>query len=72
LAISDIFTAMTVDRPYRKGMSPKEANSILQEMGETGLIDTDILRLLLKNSDEIDELRRKSQIEAADDYENIR
>ncbi len=51
LAVSDIFTALTEDRPYRKGLDEKKLKKILKEMVENGEIDGDITELVLREYD---------------------
>jgi HD-GYP domain-containing protein (c-di-GMP phosphodiesterase class II) len=53
MAISDIFTALAEDRPYRKGMEVEAIRAILQEQVSSGILDSRIVRLLLENIDEI-------------------
>ncbi len=58
LAISDMFTALTEERPYRKAMSLSDAMNIIQN---TSGLDYDVIACLNKNLDEINEVRRVSQ-----------
>ena len=42
MAIADVFTALTEDRPYRKGMTPPEALRIVKGMVKQGHLDGDL------------------------------
>lgn len=61
MAVSDIFTAISEDRPYRKGMNKKKALKVLDGMARRNEIDGDILSILKANYDEINEGRRNVQ-----------
>jgi HD-GYP domain-containing protein (c-di-GMP phosphodiesterase class II) len=58
LAISDMFTALTEERPYRSAMSLEKAIGIIKT--SKGL-DDDVKYCLYKNLEEINEIRRVSQ-----------
>ena len=45
MAIADVFTALTEDRPYRAGMTPPEALRIMQDMVKQGHLDGDLVEL---------------------------
>lgn len=47
VAVADVFTALTEDRPYRSGMSPRAAADILWRMVGEGALDGDVVRTLL-------------------------
>ena len=64
MAIADVFTALTEDRPYRKGMTPPEALRIVKGMVKQGHLDGDLSRLLCDHADELDAVRASSQAEA--------
>lgn len=49
LAVADVFTAMTENRPYRRGMPIGKALQILQEESDNGRYDSDIVALLRHN-----------------------
>ncbi|MBJ3814165.1 HD domain-containing protein [Shimwellia pseudoproteus] len=49
LAIADIFTALTEDRPYRKGMSNEQALAIIRQEVDEGKLDADIYQCLAGN-----------------------
>jgi HD-GYP domain-containing protein (c-di-GMP phosphodiesterase class II) len=53
MAISDIFTALAEDRPYRKGMDEESIKTILRDMASQGIQDSRIVGLLIKNMGDI-------------------
>jgi HD-GYP domain-containing protein (c-di-GMP phosphodiesterase class II) len=53
MAVADIFTALSEDRPYRRGMSIPEINAIMNELHRDGSLDGRIVNLLLDNYDVI-------------------
>lgn len=55
VAVSDVFSALAEDRPYRKGMARKEITAILLQMSGCAL-DPDLVKLLLENYDHFDDL----------------
>lgn len=68
MAVADIFTAITEDRPYRKGMSSEESIRVLTGMVQDGSIDGKVVDVLIENFDEINTLRAQSQQEASERY----
>lgn len=71
MAVSDVYTALTEDRPYREGMSPSEAIRVLEEMASERKLCSDAVYLLKENLEEIDEYRRLKQEEAFHIYEGF-
>jgi len=71
MAVADVFTAITEDRPYRKGMDFKSAAKVLSNMVESNALDGRIVGLLIDNYSELDNIRIASQNEAAEQYENF-
>ena len=53
LALADITTALSEDRPYRKGFSKGEIMDILWEQVREDKVDGDVVRALEKNFDYI-------------------
>ena len=51
MAVADIFSAITEDRPYRAGMSKEKVIAILNEDVQRGDIDKDIVELLINHYD---------------------
>ena len=61
MAVADIFTALTEDRPYRKGFEKKKVVEIFSEMVSEGKIDKNITNILLENYEKMDTVRSNAQ-----------
>lgn len=61
LAVADVFTALTEDRPYRPGMQPGTAIREMETMARDRALDGDIVSMVVTNFEEIDGLRRQIQ-----------
>lgn len=72
MAVADVFTAITEDRPYRDGMNDENAIKVLNSMVKTNALDGTILKILIDNLDSIKELREKSQNDAEEMYKSFR
>ena len=68
MAAADVITALTEDRPYRSGMDRKKATEVLFNMAENGGIDIDIVRLIDRNFNRINNVRTLAQHEARKEY----
>ena len=69
MAVADIVTAMTEDRPYRPGMEREKVMSALYSMAANGGIDKNIVELVNQNFPRINQARIKAQAEAQREYE---
>ncbi|MCD4718668.1 MAG: GAF domain-containing protein [Desulfobacula sp.] len=67
LAIADIFEALSArDRPYKNPMNLSKTVNILEQMGENGLLDKDIIKLFFKSQTHLEYAKRylsQSQID---------
>ncbi|MBD3166547.1 HD domain-containing protein [bacterium] len=72
MAVADIFTALTEDRPYREGMSPLQALSTMRKLVEKGALDLKAVELAASNSRELDRVREHAQAEALEMYTTFR
>ena len=61
LAVADIFTALSEDRPYRRGMGKTDILNILAEMVADGAIDGSVVQRLVQNYDIVDTNRAAIQ-----------
>lgn len=61
MAVADIFTALTEDRPYRAGLPVEQALQILHEKVTDRAIDGDIVATLLANVDDLNVARTTTQ-----------
>lgn len=68
MALADIFTALTEDRPYRQGLPYSEALRILKTSVDKGELDEDVYAVLAKHAAEIDEHRSQAQQKALLEY----
>ena len=71
MAVADIFTAISENRPYRQGMENKNIINVLTNMVENRSIDGNIVHLLIDNFDEINNIRNDAQNMASIAYENF-
>lgn len=71
MAVADVFTAITEDRPYRSGMTSEKALSILQRMVDDGKLDAYVVSLLKGRFEEVNSLRMASQKVSTDEYKQI-
>ncbi|KOR30423.1 hypothetical protein TI04_05895 [Achromatium sp. WMS2] len=69
IAIADIFTALTENRPYRHGSSLKQALKILNNMMQEASIDPDLCPILFDNMEEVDYARSQTQTAALREYQ---
>lgn len=61
MTVADIFTALTEDRPYRKGMGKDQVGEIFLKMVSEGKIDHKVTDVLLGNYEEMNEVRSQAQ-----------
>lgn len=71
VAVADVFTAITEDRPYRRGMSVQEAVAILHSMVADGSLCPYVVSLLTANLAALNAVRLEAQENARVDYERI-
>ena len=68
MAVSDVFSAITEERPYRKGMEKEKVISILRENVSSGALSGSLVELLVSHFDEIDAARDRESREAGQRY----
>ena len=68
MSVADVFTAITEDRPYRKGMDTRDAQKILEEMSRNSALDPEIVLILQDNFNYINALRITAQNTANSEY----
>lgn len=69
IAVADEFTALTEDRPYRKGVSGKDALLVLDVDVQKGELDGVLVRLLGEHLDEINQARITAQDASKKEYQ---
>ena len=72
IAVADVFTAITENRPYRQGMTHEEAEAILLDMAAKRELDDNVVKMLVNNFDEFNGARQETQNEAAMEYQEFR
>jgi HD-GYP domain-containing protein (c-di-GMP phosphodiesterase class II) len=68
MAVADVFTALTEDRPYRKGMNQESTTAVLQGMVDADELDKNLVDLVFKNYEEMNEMRDTAQKKALREY----
>lgn len=71
MAVADIFTALSENRPYRKGMQKEEVVAVLRKMSRDNKIDTSIVETLIRYYQEINKARIKAQKKARTRYDDF-
>ncbi len=71
MAVADVFTAITEDRPYREGMSSEKAVEIVQKLSKEGKLDKNVAVLLADNHKNINSIRRSSESLAFQRYRQV-
>lgn len=72
MAVADVFTAITEDRPYRRGMAPAEALAVLRRMARQNELDGALVDLLIRNFEYLNRVRAKAQAAAVREYDSFR
>jgi HD-GYP domain-containing protein (c-di-GMP phosphodiesterase class II) len=72
LAIADIFTALTENRPYRKGMDREAVKAIFRELKNDNKLDPEILSLVDQNYLELEGVRISGQTTAREHYQQLK
>ncbi len=68
IAVADVFTALTEDRPYRDGMPLAAAMKIITSMTELGYLDSNVVALLADNVVRVNKERIRAQRKAAANF----
>ena len=71
MAIADVFTALTEERPYKRAMSSSEALEMLIQLSEKGELDRQIVSVLRENLKAIDRSRQVAQNRASELYREL-
>jgi len=72
MAVADVFTALTEDRPYRKGMAKEGALQVLRKMADDSELDKRVVTVLEEQFDTLNGLRADAQTRATREYEEFR
>lgn len=71
MAVSDVFTALTEERPYREGMPGEKALRILQDMAAQSALDASLVDLLGNHRDRLNRARQEAQQASREDYQQL-
>ncbi len=69
VAVADVFTALTEERPYRSAMPVSRALAIVDEQVADGHLDGDVVQLLTRHRQDLDDARAVAQQEARMEYQ---
>jgi HD-GYP domain-containing protein (c-di-GMP phosphodiesterase class II) len=72
MTVTDIFTALTENRPYRSGLELDDVINILEPMEKEMKLDAGIIELIKHNINDIDWLRRVTQKASRERYDALR
>ena len=72
MAVADMFTALTEERPYKKSISSSEAVRMMIQLSEEGELDTQVVSVLRNNLKAVDRSRQISQRLAAELYGELK
>ena len=72
MAVADVFTALTEDRPYRKGMQIDDTLTVMRDMAGRSALDADVVRLLADDVARINRARLDGQRKAAENFQQLR
>ncbi|NJD55499.1 MAG: HD domain-containing protein [Nitrospirae bacterium] len=71
MAVADVFTALTEDRPYRAGMKQSGAIKLLDTMSFRSALNGELVAELRQHYEEADVIRRRAQSSARMKYRDI-
>lgn len=71
MAVADVFTAITEDRPYRRGMSMGETTTVLRDMARSQALDPESVGLLFDNFAAVNQTRVIAQTESLKAYQDF-
>jgi putative nucleotidyltransferase with HDIG domain len=69
MAVADVFTALSENRPYRKGLPLEDAMSTLDQMAKHGALDKNVVAVLQTNREFINNIRKREQSRYAEQQE---
>ncbi len=71
MAVADVFTALTEDRPYRAGLPKREVLGVLRDMAKGGALDNTVVEVLERRYRGIDAARISAQTTAGQEYQEL-
>ncbi|MGM0470656.1 MAG: HD-GYP domain-containing protein [Bacillota bacterium] len=71
MAVADVFTAISEDRPYRAGMDKEQILDVLEDMVANRGLDEELVTLLVDNFQQINKLRQRTQQRETEEYKDF-
>ena len=71
MAVADVFTALTEDRPYRKGMDTESTMAVLQSMSDRDELDATLVARVFRQYDRFNTIRESAQQQAITEYDQF-
>jgi HD-GYP domain-containing protein (c-di-GMP phosphodiesterase class II) len=71
MAVADVFTAISENRPYRSGMTKGVALGIMEDMADDSALNPAVVALLRRHYGEIEGARRTAHAAARNEYRRI-
>jgi HD-GYP domain-containing protein (c-di-GMP phosphodiesterase class II) len=71
VAVADVFTALTEERPYRRGMNIVDAQRIMDEAVDKNELDGSLVALIKEHQDEINQARIAAQQVSKQEYDRF-
>lgn len=71
MAVADVCTAISEDRPYRPGMGKEKTCNVLTSMADDNFLDKKLVALVVDNYDHIDAVRQIAQIRASAEFKRF-
>jgi len=68
VSVADVFTALTEDRPYRKGLGVNEALKILSEAARRRQVDGELVAVVREHFDDLNQIRINARQAAREEY----
>lgn len=72
MSVADVFTAITEDRPYRKGMSQEAVLRVIDGMVENDSLCPRVVQVLKENLELLSQVRLSAQTRADQSYQHLR
>jgi len=71
MAVADVFTAISEDRPYRRGMTQEQVIAVFNTMVEEQSLCPYVVSLLMDNLEQLQKVRKAAQRKADTDYNDF-
>ena len=71
MAVADVFTAVSEDRPYRHGMEKDKVINVLKSMSKNNALCPNVTAVMLEHFDDINETRIHAQKKSQIDYDSV-